>query len=286
MCCRSKIARLAIASLAILVLGGCANAFRDFGDKSSDEYLIAQTKNQLDALKFDSAIDSITPVLTSQPHNEEVVYLATAAYAGRGGLRILDLFTAIASDISTKSIFEIFAEHFKGATDDSVADIESAMNIMEAYGPTAADRSADLNFFSIFLYYSRIGVILNRYAYDSTTNTVKSNFNACYTTGDLDPATTGLPNEMVDRIMLTVPRIFDAASAVSGQGGALDTLADTAGFPSGLSSTVAVPCTTTPNDASCVLVRALVNVGPANNGIGLGSASGSADGGTCTLGLH
>ena len=276
-CNKKAINALIAAGVIVGTLSGCHNMYRDFSDKSSDSYLIFQAKSYMDALDFDSAITSITPVVASQPTNEEVAYIASASYAGRAGLRILDLFSKLASELSSKSILQIFAEHFPGATDTTVADIESATRVLEAFSPRASGRSPSLNFYALFLYYSRIGVILNRYAYDSTS-TLRTNFTACNTQDTPDAAETGIPNDMIDRIMTSIPRVLDAASGATGGGSTTNALSS-ASLPPELSSFSPIPCSTDSNDVRCLAGRTFVNIGRPT-GIGLGTGSG---GGICLV---
>jgi len=251
----------------LLSLVSCANPLSNLVDPSSDEYRIAETRKALDRLDFDNAITNISPVLARRSTEEEIAYLASAAYAGRAGLRLLDLFSALTSDLSSKTLLTIFAQHYEGATDENVADMETAVSIIEAYGPRAANRSVDLNFYALFLFYSRMGVILNRYAFNSS-NTLRVNFHACHTVEDLDGPETGLPNDMLDRVMTAIPRIVETIPAIgSGSGlptGALDTsLLPAVPFDP-------VPCTTDPNNSACLLARLLVLTGSPSIGLGTG----------------
>ena len=260
-----------LIALTLFSQNSCINWFRDFGDKSSDNSWYYNAKRAFDDLDFDTAISQITPVLESQPRNEDVVYLAAASYAGRAGLRILDLFLTIASDAATKSMFQMFTEAYPRADDDDIADIESALEILEDFEPLAENRSNAMNFFALFLAYSRIGVILNRYAYDED-NALRDNFNACEEVDDFDAVTTGLPYAMLDRVMTSIPRIVDAMRGISGEGAAFDALSAVsfaAEFPLD-----PYPCV----DAvglhlvSCLAVQTLINTGPPS---GLGSGLGA-----------
>ncbi len=216
--------RILGTGLALVVLGGCANAYRDFTDKSTDRYIIDQAKQSLDALKFDETLTQILPLFERRPTDPEIAYLASAAYAGRGGLRILDLFMALASELGDKKLFEIFAEHYVGADEADIADLESAVSVLERYGATAIERNTDMNFYALFLYYSRIGIMLNRYAYDAA-GSKRGNFRVCHTQESVEGAMTGLPHAAVDRVMTTIPRIVETIPFVGGSGiaeGALD----------------------------------------------------------------
>lgn len=264
---------VAPALFLALMCASCGNIFRDFPERTSDSYRIDAARNALDANNYDNAIAEITPVLVHQPQNPEVVYLASVSYAGRAGLRILDLFTEIVDAAATDGILTIFAKHFTAATADDLADFESAVSILQAYSDTATDRDTDLNFYAIFLYYARIGIILNHHAFDDDV-TLRSNFKACHTVKDLDGASTGIPNPSLDKIYISIPRIVEIVNAIA-LGSQFGGLTDLGALPT-LPRT-ALPCSATPNNANCLAVRSLVNVGPSLSGIGLGS------GGVCAI---
>lgn len=262
---------------------GCSNVLREFGNRSSDEFLIYQAKKYLSEQQWDSAIGSITPVMISQPNNEEVFYITASAYAGRAGLRVLDLLSTIAGDVGTKTFFTIFAEHYPGATDETIEDIESATSVIESFAENAVDRSSEMNLFAVFVFYSRIGAVLAKYAFDEE-GVVRDNFTACHTIEDLEGAKTGLPDEAVDIVSTTIPRVVDALSGVTVSGGAIDSLRGVS-LPASLTRTP-LPCSSSPTDATCLAARNLVNLGQSAGGIGLGTGGLFAEngpGGICLL---
>jgi hypothetical protein len=283
MCSRFK---LIFAFVGCALLNSCAqNAFRDFAAKSSISYLIDSTKKQLDEQDFDTAISTITAALALEPTNEEAVFLAAIAYAGRAGLRTLDLFLTLASDISSKSIFTIFAQNFKGAEEADLDDMDEAIRILESLGNRAALRTNSLNFLAMFLYYSRIGIILNLYGFDADA-VLRTNFTACKKSEDFSGLKTGIPDAYIDKVMISLARVQDTSGSISGSGSGFSALRSSTGatsFPFD-----PIPCSTAsdPVDfAKCVAVRVLINVG-APTGIGLGSGSDSttfpeSPGGVC-----
>jgi hypothetical protein len=242
-----------------LFMQSCKNLYADFGDRSSDAYLIEQARMQLDAYNFDAAIAAITPVLATQPTNEDVVYLASASYAGRAGLRILDLFSAIGTDASTKGIIQIFAEHFPGADDDSVADIAAAVQLIENYSAVPSARGGRLNFYMTFLLFSQIGVINSRYALDAD-GVLNPDFSPCRrdvaTTGP-----TGMPNESVDVIIGAFIKIPDTIANAGSD--AFSSISGSFVIPE-----PAATCANTEGSVECLLMRNLIGTGPLLSGIG------------------
>ena len=256
-----KGARILTGLLGAAWLSGCANVEREFPNKSADAYRIDQAKIALDKYKFDMAIENIGPVLAKKPKDPEVAYVASAAYAGRAGLRILDLFSELARKVSTTALLAIFAEHYISSDDDRISDIETAKDIIEGYGERAADLDPDMNFFALFVFYSRIGVTLNRYGYTADTTDVDPAFKAC--------SVSKFPDAAVDTVMTSLPRIIDTASAVAAAGAGFDDL-------KGLTLPIdlgwdPIPCSANSNNIACLAVRNLVAQSKAEGGFGLGT---------------
>lgn len=277
---RSKSSRSSrfFAFYGLLLLSACANVFRDFPDKGSREYRMDKARVAIDEKNWDDAIDGITPVLEDSPDDPDVVYIAATAYAGRAGLRILTLFTELSSSADTKGLFLILAEHFtlnEGETLDlagftttrgiqAIDDIETAKEIIETYGARAADRNNDINYIAFFVYASRIGVTLSRLALDpDSAYSLRTNFRGCHKVVAPSAAKTGLPNDAVDIVLTSLPRLAETASYVFGASTGV-----TSGIPSGLSFDPI--CATNQIDPTCLTTRALINVGKSEGGIGLG----------------
>lgn len=249
----------------LLMIGfsqGCRNLYRDFGDKTSDDYLITQARFDLDALDFDAAISRISPVLVSQPTNAEVVYLAAAAHAGKAGLRVMDLFLQFSS-ISSNGLIPTLADHFGATTDDDVAQIEEAISIIETYDADPTTRGAHLNFFSVFLYFSRIGAISARYAYD-TSGVLDATFDNCRNTDE--GGYLGIPDASIDSLIDAFVKLGPAiansgSSAFSSVGSAIDALGISAPGTS---------CDTSKNGAMCLIVRDMLGAGPLGTPPGIG----------------
>ena len=264
-------------------------------DKGSEQYLIDSTKNALDLFDFDGAIANITPVLVTHPTDETVAYLAANAYAGRAGLRSLDVFTEISG--SSSSLLLLFAKHMRDATATTLTDMDQAATIIENYGATPSLRSGRVNFFAVLLYLARAGAYLNYYGIDPVTNSVRSNFTACVTTKDFaaagptDVVGTGIPNADIDTIMVSVAKALDSLSHANLSGAVATALTSFSANPAItpiLAVTSPLPCTsvTVPpvpsgNQATCLAFRAVVN----NAAVGLGQTFGVAGDAVCPSGV-
>jgi len=188
--------------------------------------------------------------------------VAAAAYSGRAGLRVLDLALAISSQISSKTLFQIFAENYDGALASDQSDIDLAIATLQAYGATAADRSQRMNFLNLFVHYSRIGIILARYAYDA--GTLRTNFTACGSSVDFSGPSTGLIDADVYRVLVSMGHVVDSIGGISGS----DLLDDLANLP-GLSSIDPLNEASCPGNAKCSVMRTLINAPSPGFGLGV-----------------
>jgi hypothetical protein len=260
-------------SLPLFLLGlsqiSCVNILRDFADKSSDPYAIDRARNLMDRFEWDDAITTITPVLQTDPLNEEAIFIGASAYAGRALLRSLDLFVTLGTEITSKTMLVIFAEHFSQIEASQLDDLDTAIDLLERLGDTAAERPASLNLFAMLLYYSRIGAILNSNAF-LATNEIRDNFTACKKSVSFAGVKTGITDEQIDTIMISFARIVDTAGSITGSGAGFDALRSLPGI--GTLPMTPFPCATAAGaDANtCLAIRALINVDD-SGGIGLGT---------------
>jgi hypothetical protein len=265
--------KLILLASCCLILNRCSkNIFSSTAEEKSDTYRIDRARKEIDEEDYDTALEYIVPVWEKYSTDSEIGYITSVAYAGRAGLSVIDLFDQLGSDLSSKSVVEIFAEHFPNANSDDVTDMESAISVLETVGSRGANRNSKLNFLALIEYWARIGVNLHYYAYSAST-TKRSSFNACKIGVDFSAGATGLPDAIIDRIMTTVPRILDTAAYVSGSGSDFDAIT-AASLPS-ISIFDPLPCSANSNHVSCLAVRSMINLGKSTtpSGIGLGTGA-------------
>lgn len=252
-----KIQRWILVGLVATLSNSCGNLLEDYPDKNSNEYLMDRTRKLLDDENFEAAITTITPALNRNPTDPDVAYLAAVAYAGRGGLRILNVISRAASDGGTDGVLKIFAKSLPSSDVADISDFNTAVDILEAAGATAALRNSEHNFFALFLYFARLGVYLNSYGF--LVDALRSNFTGCHTVVDTAAASTGITNSDLGVIYITLPRIIETSAYVTGSDDGLSDILDVVDdLPTGLSRTTA-PCVATPNDANCLAVRTMIN---------------------------
>lgn len=256
--------RLFLFTSLVCGLLSCGNILRDMPDKSADSYYIDLAQQALDREDFDEAVARITPVISGNPSDEVALRLGIRAYAGRAGLRILDFSLAMA-DSGGDTFFTIFAKQFQGADDDDVADMQSAIDLIEGFETDATLRSADLNLLAMFVYYGNIGVILNNRAFD-TNNELVVTFDAC--------SGTDLPSEDAQSIMQSLPKAIDSTSGVDERAGAaVESLNNSPAMAAFLNAENAeCPGADLAAQTRCAALRSLVN---GDAGIGLNTGGGA-----------
>jgi hypothetical protein len=250
---------------SFFLLGSCSNAWRDFPNKSSDDYYLSMAEIYLDQFKFSEAIDRITPLLASQPENPKVRKIAMLSYAGRAGLRVLDLILELA-DVSNSTFFRIFSEHFPGANANTVADMKMALSILENYEDDPALRTSEFNLIAMFIHFGVIGSTLNFYGY-LPTNVPKPGFDAC--------SVLQFPHAAATDVLQNLSKAMKVSSYISGSSGVSSALSSLFSAPQLAPFTNALntvcPGGTLQEITSCQGIRALINEGAAGIGIGSGA---------------
>jgi hypothetical protein len=256
-----------LSIMTLLLFFGSCNVWRDFPNKSSDSYFLDQAEIFLDQFKFDQAIEKITPLLITQPKNPRVIRIAMLSYAGRAGLRSLDLILGL-TDLGDKTFFMVFAEHFPGATITSVNDVRKSVEILENFQANPALRTEDMNLVAMFLYFSLIGVNLNYHAYNSNNELIGS-FSAC---------NASFTDEANTDIIQGLAKAIDMSSYLGSGGfsGALNSLTSVPIVGNFLdASDVICPGADPDEEQTCGLMKFLINDGHTNQvGLDFGQAGG------------
>jgi hypothetical protein len=262
-----------LTAVLALFSTACSNIYKDLTDIDDDNFRIDSTRKYIDLRDYDSAIATILPVLARQPRNEDAVYLASVSYAGKAGLSVIDLLNQLVAGLSSKGVFLLFGQHFPEATVAKVSAMETAYYIVENYGNRASLRSGHLNFYALFMYYSRIGLTLSQTALDSNGNLIPK-FHGCHTTFDLSAVKSGLTNAQVDIVSTSIARIVDTASYIA-LDASLSSLLSSTPFPVGISFDPY--CSLAGNQATvtCLAIRTLINQGKSDSGVGLGVSAGN-----------
>ncbi|NCN26246.1 hypothetical protein GW915_01620 [bacterium] len=265
-----------IIGLVSLGLQTCENFYSSYNNVNSRKYRLEKARNHIDNEEFTDAIAQLYPEWIDDVTNEEVAYYFAIAHAGRAGLNIIDLVSELAEDLSSKTIVEGISEFFEDADDEDISDIKEAIRIIEFTADEVNDRSARMNFLALFANWARIGIVLHRYSYSSNT-LLTSNFDACKLSSSIGSARTGLPDNAVDEIMVSVPRIVELAAVISGTGDAFDALLGSSFSGLGSAPTEPIPCSADSDAVLCLATRSLINLGADDGGIGLDTGNFAGD---------
>lgn len=148
-----------ITIFCYFILGGC-NILSEFGDKTSDEALLFDAQMHIDHEEWTDAIEKFDAMTDDFRAEREVRALEASAYAGRCGLRFLDLIN-IFTNIGTTLLFRELMESFPGATAAQAADCAQAESLIKQIDPVATERTVDENLLMAFLSFVKIGVLIS-----------------------------------------------------------------------------------------------------------------------------
>lgn len=147
--------------LCFYIFTGCSvNILSEFGDKTTDEALLFDAKMKIDEGDWTSAIEKFAEMSDDFRDERDVRALEASAYAGRCGLRFLDLID-IFTNIGSTLLFRELMESFPGATAAQATDCAQAETLIKQIDATATNRTVDENLLMAFLSFVKIGVILS-----------------------------------------------------------------------------------------------------------------------------
>ncbi|MDZ4677996.1 MAG: hypothetical protein SGI74_10885 [Oligoflexia bacterium] len=172
-----NISLMAIIMLVSLVSGGGCNMFGDLADKSSDEAILDDVENLIDAGLWNDAVLKWQLLSSTAKSKRENKLLLASAYAGRGGLDILRLISAINS--GGTNFFTILMKAFRSSQYRHIDDQILAEAVMVNIGATALLRTVDENIFTMFVEFAKLGTIMAAFADTDADNVVDTTFNNC-----------------------------------------------------------------------------------------------------------
>lgn len=120
------------ALLGLSLIMGCANVLTEMSDKDSDKSKLFDAQTAIDQGKWTTAITKISQMSTTYQATREIQVLKASAYAGRCGLNIFSLLSAIGDGGSSTNLFAQLMNSMTGATAANVADCLQAENTLKA----------------------------------------------------------------------------------------------------------------------------------------------------------
>jgi hypothetical protein len=268
---------LVLRCLALALLGGllgsCNNILSSLKD-TTDASLYFQAQEQVDSLQWTAALTSISDMSTSYQSTRAVLDLKASAYAGRCGLRYVQLISQLSS-IGTTRLFLFLLEKFDGATATSIADCESAVAVLQQVSSTVSGLSEDEALFLVFLSFAKIGVILAADADPAATGSPSASFNAC-STSSMSDADAGNIGTALSDALAALTSVASLSSVGSSQLSSLSTVCTTLAADAPTYNFCGITNTSDLTATELLGIRSLVQE---NQLIGLGTCNGNL--GTC-----
>jgi hypothetical protein len=186
---------LGVTYLALTGGGGC-NVFTDFPSTNTDQAIIDTATNEIDQSQWTEAIATLQTVSPATLATPAVQVLLATAYAGRGGLNLLNLSQSLQNAGAGVPFFVVLMQAFPGATNANIADEETAEGIMQGISLVAANRTIDQNVFMVFLEMAKLGDILSARADTLNDGVVDPTFDGCLdtTAADVNQVASALGN--------------------------------------------------------------------------------------------
>lgn len=164
------------------------NTFSGTANKTSSAALFFQARTQINSGDYTGALTTLSGLSSTDLAGHDGTVLRATAYAGRCGLNLVSMGSAIANGITSKTVMQILLADMVGAT--SYTDCNSAETLM--LGIAAASMTSDDYIFLAFVEFAKIGAALSTVADTDHNGAVDTGFNACNmaagVTGDIGVA--------------------------------------------------------------------------------------------------
>jgi hypothetical protein len=134
------------------------NAFVGSADKGTSQAILYTARQLIDQGNYTGAIAEVALLSATDKLSHDGLVVGATAYAGRCGLNLVTLASAISNQISTKTLMEILLADMKGATNEN--DCTTAEGLLVQV--SAGDITTDDEIFLAFVEFSRIGALLRR----------------------------------------------------------------------------------------------------------------------------
>ena len=183
-------------AVTLFSLLGCGQNILESFSKVSDESLLVDARIHMDKYEWDLAIAKFTDMSAEFLATREIKFLHASAYAGKCGLDFMDFIEKLTS-IGTEKLYAFLMGSFLGVTSaiESDACIQAEV-LIKSISSSASDRTVNENTFMAFIGFTKIGVILSRYADTDDDGSADAGFNSCSTVSipdsDVKQIATGL----------------------------------------------------------------------------------------------
>lgn len=226
---------ICIVFLAVTGGGGC-NVFNDISNKNSDAAKIDDVINLIDKGLWNDAVLKLQTLSPSGQAQRSVQVLFATAYAGRGGLDVLNLANSLSSASSSTSIFTTLMKSFKGATIGNFNDQTVAEGYIQGISLNASGRTSDENLLMIFIEFAKLGTLFAARADTNADGVLDATYNSCTAHNAFESA------HIVTALGILVDALAETGSAIANQ--STSTLTSFCSLYNGACNTLQVGSTT------------------------------------------
>lgn len=153
-------------SALLLILGflpSCTvNIMEEFGDPLSDEALLFEAKQLINAGSYTAAVAKFADMTPEFLADREVKIIHASAYAGVCGVDFLDI-TAALDGLGATRVFVWLVSTFTGGSAAKQTACVAAETLIKSIGTYGADRTPDENLLMAFVGLAKMGAVLSRY---------------------------------------------------------------------------------------------------------------------------
>ncbi len=173
----------------------CSNILDEFAKKDTDEARLTEAIKNMNKQNWSAAIANFENMSSGYLTKRDVKLQYAKAYAGRCGLRLLDLIENMSS-LDSSLLYPILMEAFMGLTTTHADDCIQAESIMLSIASSATSRTPEENTVLAFISFAKMGAIFSSFAdEDVVDGETDTDFNACS-----DTISPGVPDEYVRQV--------------------------------------------------------------------------------------
>ncbi|CAM6001622.1 unnamed protein product [Sphagnum balticum] len=188
----------------IVIFGGCGNIFTSVSPQNTDAALFDTATNQVDGSQWTLAIATLNEMSAAALATTEAQDLLAAAYAGRGGLNLLNLIQDL-GNIGSTTLFTELLKIYDGSGQSQFSDEVTAEGIIQNIGPLAANRSLNENTLMVGIELAKLGTLIAARADPNDTGVYSASFNSCRTITPSDAT----------QVVTAIGNLIDSFSSVS-----------------------------------------------------------------------
>ena len=234
------LAGIGVSFIALTGGSGCNNLFTDMSNKTSDQAIMDNATNLINAQLYTDAIAELGLMSTAGQASAQGKILFATANAGAGGLNLINLSNTLSGSGNPSTLFLTLLKAFAGNNQNSFNYQIAAEGYIMSIAPAAANRTNDENLFMVFVELAKLGTLMAFTADPLGTGTVDATFttSCSLTQAEADQVVTALAIIMdsmtalgTNALSSSLPSNFTTCSGPLGLLCGLTTVASVAAVP-------------------------------------------------------